>query len=631
MNNFQFDSRLLQRVMSKIDLEKAKKNNITITIEGTDDKLGTDITQKDIDEFMSLGISIEFRNVQFNRKIFRDASLKYLSFYKCDLQQCAFDNCTIEELKGEETNFGNDLSILENIKGLRKLALFAKFVNRKSFNKEYPGIVDLSIFEQMPYEEFADVIKSIENNTLYYAIDDINFSYFPDLEELELNDFRIDDSHLFRGENNLLRLKKLILRSCYEEGKSQIPLFSPIEFLEIDDIPNVVVFFPVMMYLKQLKLSGNYLESIEWIKLVRDKCPRLQALDLSDSIIPSEMIEAPTYRRQLQSLHNSTTEFKSPKYIISSFYELTPTRIKELNEAGINNFGILDDFYEHYNSNQIKEILSILRTIKDSVPEMNDPELTKEQKDLINFTTALTFIGIIADYDDSGNEENEYFTPERKKITRSLLGALCEGKAVCYGYALAMQDVCEYLGLECNMIVGATSQIRANGNLLPNMIDSGHAWNQIKIGDKWYNFDLTWDYKLLRAIMQGDDNVELYYILKSDEEFKLHYATEEALKDFFERIHLIDLSDEEFTIHQCDESFPTNQLKCALRALRDGKDIITSEDLTPEQNEQDSGNVTRASYQGIAIETPISPEFKRELVAATLSQPEQQTQPKQRE
>ena len=59
------------------------------------------------------------------------------------------------------------------------------------------------------------------------------------------------------------------------------------------------------------------------------------------------------------------------------------------------------------------------------------------------------------------------FLPERKS-------------AVCEGYAKAFQLLLNAVGIDCVYVVG-----KASG--------SGHAWNQVKIENQWYNVDLTWN------------------------------------------------------------------------------------------------------------------------------------------
>lgn len=85
----------------------------------------------------------------------------------------------------------------------------------------------------------------------------------------------------------------------------------------------------------------------------------------------------------------------------------------------------------------------------------------------------------------------------------NLKGGLLEGKCVCEGYALILQQVLKCAKIECKYIDGFSGV-------------EGHAWNQVKIGEKWYNCDLTWDADKIR------NGCDLEYCLQSDEEFILH-------------------------------------------------------------------------------------------------------------
>lgn len=72
------------------------------------------------------------------------------------------------------------------------------------------------------------------------------------------------------------------------------------------------------------------------------------------------------------------------------------------------------------------------------------------------------------------------------KIQFTAYGALCTGKAVCQGYAVAFYRMCKEAGLPVRIITGI-----GNGG--------SHAWNIVKIGDNsrgtgaYYNIDCTWD------------------------------------------------------------------------------------------------------------------------------------------
>ena len=75
---------------------------------------------------------------------------------------------------------------------------------------------------------------------------------------------------------------------------------------------------------------------------------------------------------------------------------------------------------------------------------------------------------------------------------------------MCSGYADIAKHVFDCVGIECRKIGGTDKK------------GEGHAWNQIKIDNKWYNLDLTWDRDL---ILMG---YPARWILKSDKQFENH-------------------------------------------------------------------------------------------------------------
>ena len=93
--------------------------------------------------------------------------------------------------------------------------------------------------------------------------------------------------------------------------------------------------------------------------------------------------------------------------------------------------------------------------------------------------------------------------------------AIMTGSAVCQGYANLFCRMCYEVDLEVELITGI-----GNGG--------GHAWNIVKIGDVYYNIDVTWD-------GQGTDTGHTYF-LKSPNEFSGHsrsdiYETQEYHKE----------------------------------------------------------------------------------------------------
>lgn len=77
----------------------------------------------------------------------------------------------------------------------------------------------------------------------------------------------------------------------------------------------------------------------------------------------------------------------------------------------------------------------------------------------------------------------------------SNITGLVTGKTICGGYAEILRNVLSCVGIDSKTIVGKTSS------------DGNHAWNQIKLGDTWFNIDLTWAAEQIR---KGNPSGDLF-------------------------------------------------------------------------------------------------------------------------
>lgn len=74
-------------------------------------------------------------------------------------------------------------------------------------------------------------------------------------------------------------------------------------------------------------------------------------------------------------------------------------------------------------------------------------------------------------------------------------GALVNKTAVCDGIASAVSLLANRLGVECAVISGMAT-------LPGNASDEHHAWNIVKLGDKHYHLDTTWDLNFYETLQQ---------------------------------------------------------------------------------------------------------------------------------
>ena len=65
-------------------------------------------------------------------------------------------------------------------------------------------------------------------------------------------------------------------------------------------------------------------------------------------------------------------------------------------------------------------------------------------------------------------------------------GALVDGQTVCEGYAEALQYLLQKVGIQSFLATGTSVNPATDTS-------EGHAWNYVKLGDKFYHVDLTWN------------------------------------------------------------------------------------------------------------------------------------------
>lgn len=88
----------------------------------------------------------------------------------------------------------------------------------------------------------------------------------------------------------------------------------------------------------------------------------------------------------------------------------------------------------------------------------------------------------------------------------SAYGCLVDGRAVCEGYAKAMQILCTKAGIKCIPVAGKAYD---GGTVQP------HLWNKVMIDGEWTNMDLTWDDPVTDA---GEDYIRYDYFGITDAE-----------------------------------------------------------------------------------------------------------------
>lgn len=144
-----------------------------------------------------------------------------------------------------------------------------------------------------------------------------------------------------------------------------------------------------------------------------------------------------------------------------------------------------------------KKVKSILQELE--LEDTSDYEKVKEIHD---------FIINLVSYDNTLTKPSVY-------------DALIDKSAVCEGYSMLAYRMFSEMGLECRIIAGT-----GNGG--------SHAWNIVKVEDKWYNIDLTWDDPITS---DGKPMLVYDFFLKNTKDFVNHkrsaeYKTESFVKTY---------------------------------------------------------------------------------------------------
>ena len=99
--------------------------------------------------------------------------------------------------------------------------------------------------------------------------------------------------------------------------------------------------------------------------------------------------------------------------------------------------------------------------------------------------------------------------------SRSMQDPLLNNSGICAGYSDLFKNTMSYLGIESREIRGYVKGLYNPNTLIgqPN-----HAWNQVKINDKWYNLDIT-TIMLQKSILEP--NMAHPYLFTSDNDLKI--------------------------------------------------------------------------------------------------------------
>lgn len=126
--------------------------------------------------------------------------------------------------------------------------------------------------------------------------------------------------------------------------------------------------------------------------------------------------------------------------------------------------------YAYVSGNRCERLLNQVKEVVDGVIESLPPGLTELQRE----QQIYQWLAAHCTYDKTVEQVSDNWR------SYAAVGSLLGGKAVCEGYARALQLLLSQAGVTCRSVTGT-----AEGG--------GHMWNMVKLGDDWVYVDLTWD------------------------------------------------------------------------------------------------------------------------------------------
>ena len=100
----------------------------------------------------------------------------------------------------------------------------------------------------------------------------------------------------------------------------------------------------------------------------------------------------------------------------------------------------------------------------------------------------------------------EYDSSISKDHIYDIYGALVSRECVCEGYAKAFQYLMNEVGIDNVIVIGTGTN--SNGQT------ESHAWNYVKLDNKWYAVDVTWDDPILIGTGKLPEKSKYKYFLK---------------------------------------------------------------------------------------------------------------------
>lgn len=173
---------------------------------------------------------------------------------------------------------------------------------------------------------------------------------------------------------------------------------------------------------------------------------------------------------------------------IETITKITGTKYKVFIEPGDEISYLADGFYS---KEDVEEYENKIEAIKNQIVAQVEGKSDYEKIKLIH-----DYLIDSIEYKTELEEDNVY----------NIYGALVKKKCVCEGYAKAFQYLMNEVGIENTIVIGEGTNSKGK--------KESHAWNYVRLNEKWYTVDVTWDDPIITGPGKLTKQSKYKYFLK---------------------------------------------------------------------------------------------------------------------
>ena len=386
-------------------------------------------------------------------------------------------------------------------KELEKMEKFILNENGEKIDKQ-----EAELFQEDLYAIFKAIpnIKEIQLN----GIDMGNISIPKILKESPISEISFDDSdkYFIQLVTNKVKISELMKEKNFLYKKDKISEFDVFEALkifkkyhgfptvEVEDLELVLKYIDI----SEIRIKVRTQSDVDKIEELAEKSKTTLVFDTADlknieKIPKSFSVDVSIHDMSelgLDDIENLEKKFNLSKVLIQHKMNRRIDKYYELPKKQI----------EKYNIEMYKKLRKEIDLITEGI--------NKEGPEIERFLNVYKRLGKKIFYDWEYRNEldaDNNFSIGDYPPAHNLIGGLITNTCVCEGYAKILKQALSCVNIQSEIICG-------------KLVDKeyGHAWNQVKIDETWYNVDLTWDADKIK------ENRELDYCLQSDSEFINH-------------------------------------------------------------------------------------------------------------